>query len=527
MKHALWALSLPVLAPATLLSPIKESTAETLSRRDFNRTEYRALPQCVANCVDSVTTSNDCKPSDTTCFCTRGNITATYTACIQSSCMMPADQLEGARYQAHTCNYPYRTRQPLHRGVLWTTFAVATLFFALRMFSRMPALQGSGFSWDDHVMIFTYGMAVVVAVATELTLVNGSGLDEWRLTPEQISRYMLVYGRPIESPHPSASRAGSSLRFSSFPSLRSTSCVPVSSTWNYIQGEKGICINLPALTYSYGAVSVSYDVLIFFLPIHSLLKLNITWQKKVGVCAVFLVGFVVTIIAIVRLQYLVRFHTKQNATWVYQTISMWSIIEINFSIVATCMPATAGLLQRLWRWSHGESLSTSTGYVAKQSQIPPTTADDTLIGSHDEKSPKSDLESGNSRTDLADCETALAQGEVDGRVQREMGGPGTVTETHNPSSAAEVLSRHHPDSSSGATALVHQSHIHGGNGGQNIQISHEPPSQPAEAELQYRDDRDVLHRVVLRDVPEGRMPGIRSRERRKTRRDLTGLRAEV
>lgn len=109
-----------------------------------------------------------------------------------------------------------------------------------------------------------------------------------------------------------------------------------------------------------------------------------------------------------------------------------------------------------------------------------------------------------------------------------MGGPGTVTETHSPWSAAEVLSRHHPGSTtSGTTALVHQSHIHGGDGGQNIQISHEPPSQPAEAELQYRDDRDVLHKVVVTDVPEGRMPGFRSRERRKTRRDLTGLRAEV
>lgn len=40
--------------------------------------------------------------------------------------------------------------------------------------------------------------------------------------------------------------------------------------------------------------------------IHSLLKLNITWQRKVGVCAVFLVGFLVTIIAVVRLQYLIR-----------------------------------------------------------------------------------------------------------------------------------------------------------------------------------------------------------------------------
>lgn len=56
----------------------------------------------------------------------------------------------------------------------------------------MPNLGGSGYSWDDYIMIFTYVMDIMVVIATELTLANGSGLDEWRLTPREISRYMLV-----------------------------------------------------------------------------------------------------------------------------------------------------------------------------------------------------------------------------------------------------------------------------------------------------------------------------------------------
>lgn len=203
---------------------------------------------------------------------------------------------------------------------------------------------------------------------------------------------------------------------------------------------------------------------------------------------------------------------------------MWSIIEINFSIVATCMvrpsaisnplplltslqPATAGLLQRLWRCSHGQSLSTATGYVAKQSPL--TTDGTTLNGSHDEQTLNANLESGASYTDLANCEAALAQGEVDGRIRGDFEGPGKISEAYNddPTSAAETLERHHPDGSAPASALVHQSHINGGEG-EKIQISHEPPRQPARAELQYRDDRDVLHHVTVRDIPEGRMPGI-------------------
>lgn len=60
----------------------------------------------------------------------------------------------------------------------------------------MPSLQGSGYSWDDYVIIFIYGMATVMVVATELTLANGSGLNEWRLTTKQISRYFLVSQTP-------------------------------------------------------------------------------------------------------------------------------------------------------------------------------------------------------------------------------------------------------------------------------------------------------------------------------------------
>lgn len=46
------------------------------------------------------------------------------------------------------------------------------------------------------------------------------------------------------------------------------------------------------------------------LQIHSLRKLDIPWQKKAGVCSVFVMGFVVTVTSVVRLQYLVRLGFK-------------------------------------------------------------------------------------------------------------------------------------------------------------------------------------------------------------------------
>lgn len=119
-------------------------------------------------------------------------------------------------------------------------------------------------------------------------------------------------------------------------------------------------------------------------------------------------------------------------------------------------------------------------------------------------------------------------------MRKDFEGAGKVREAYHdedPTSAAEMLERHHPDGSAPASALVHHSQVSGGEG-EKVQISHEPPTQPAEVELQYRDDRDVLHHVTVRDVPEGRMPGMSASKadgkgkltlRDRVRSSLTGL----
>lgn len=55
----------------------------------------------------------------------------------------------------------------------------------------MPALSGSGYSWDDQVVFFSYALTVMIAIATEFTLKNGSALDEYTLTAHQIKEYMI------------------------------------------------------------------------------------------------------------------------------------------------------------------------------------------------------------------------------------------------------------------------------------------------------------------------------------------------
>ena len=139
----------------------------------FNQTAYDALPSCGRQCVDAASSANDCDPTSGSCFCSNGNVTAAFKTCLQTGCKLPLDMLAAQRYQADVCDYPIRSKQSLHRSVTWSMFVLATIFTAFRILARLPALQGTGYSWDDHVVLFSYLLVLLSDVATEVTIHYG------------------------------------------------------------------------------------------------------------------------------------------------------------------------------------------------------------------------------------------------------------------------------------------------------------------------------------------------------------------
>lgn len=77
-------------------------------------------------------------------------------------------------------------------------------------------------------------------------------------------------------------------------------CTPVAYSWHYWDGlHMRRCANRAAQLYALGAINICYDVVVFVLPLHNFLKLNISWQRKTGVLTIFMVGMLVTICSIV------------------------------------------------------------------------------------------------------------------------------------------------------------------------------------------------------------------------------------
>ena len=95
-------------------------------------------------------------------------------------------------------------------------------------------------------------------------------------------------------------------------------CRPLSYAWHHWDGEHtGTCNNINAQGWTSAAFNVILDVIVIALPLPLLAKLQLNKRKKFLVILMFSVGFVVTIISILRLQVLVQFGNTTNFTCTY------------------------------------------------------------------------------------------------------------------------------------------------------------------------------------------------------------------
>ncbi|KAF7189497.1 Satratoxin biosynthesis SC1 cluster protein 4 [Pseudocercospora fuligena] len=496
-----------------------------LQARALNETQLNELPQCAGQCLQEIAVRYGCA-FEPDCFCNNGNITASIKACVGSNCTT-SEGLAAQKFEADTCNMPVRDRGGLSRRLCWAMFTIATLFVFGRFLSRMRSLGGSGFWFDDYAVAICYALLVPTDVSCEIEIQNGLGMDMFRLSVGQIVEIMrwfyigeLFYNIIVMLTKVSlillylriwtADSASSAFRVTCWiliGILLSTAtagifgiifqCTPINYAWLSVTGTvQGHCIALEPFTYTYGALNISYDVVVFFLPIHSLLKLRVPWPKKLGLCSVFLVGFLVTICSIIRLQYLVRLSETENISCNFQYIGMWSLVEANFSIVCCCMPAMAGLAQRIW--SKSSNFSSSHGSRSKDTQQIGAGPDQSISGS-----PRSD-------SDPTYVETALEKGHQDRLTQQE-DGPHKLAVSHHEEeqTAIEVLDRERTDDRP-TSALLFRQRAGGGRQSHYVEIAHEPPAEASIIKLSYRDQHDILHEVEIIDRPQRRATDSRS-----------------
>jgi hypothetical protein len=139
-------------------------------------------------------------------------------------------------------------------------------------------------------------------------------------------------------------------------------CRPVHYFWQQWDGEhEGKCINFRLGTYIGSGINIGLDLVVFFLPVPRLMKLQVTdKRRKVGVVLTFLVGLFVTACSVVRLQYLTQIGNYSNATYHYNDIGIWSGIEGDVGVICACMPSIAGPIMYFFRNKVSSKLTSSS-----------------------------------------------------------------------------------------------------------------------------------------------------------------------
>lgn len=204
---------------------------------------------------------------------------------------------------------------------------------------------------------------------------NGLGRDIWTLTPQQITNVLKYYflGEIFYVVALGVSKIsilffylrvfpskgfrtltftvmGLSIAYTiAFFFATTFQCLPISLAWTQWDGlHEGGCNDIHLQGWIAAAINIFLDATVMILPLKHLANLNMSMKKKLMVMSMFSVGIFVIVVSAIRLYSLIHFANTENITWNYVEAGMWSLIEIDVSIVCGCMPALRMLVAKAW-----------------------------------------------------------------------------------------------------------------------------------------------------------------------------------
>jgi hypothetical protein len=178
-------------------------------------------------------------------------------------------------------------------------------------------------------------------------------------------------------------------------------CVPVQlfwlRCWLTIPGPPPVSLEGHCLSATIHVVvplffDLASEIAILILPVIGLWNLQLAFKKKVGLFFAFSLGIFVTAISIIRLAYAFPVNIGLDMPWDDVNIFLWTVIQVSFGIVGSCVPAMAPLF---WifkkrtggtaygthrsgtKFSHGGTQQDASRKLADKAGFPETVMDET------------------------------------------------------------------------------------------------------------------------------------------------------
>ncbi|XP_014554529.1 hypothetical protein COCVIDRAFT_104854 [Bipolaris victoriae FI3] len=328
--------------------------------------QLATLPVCAQTCIASSFANSICDPlKDMSCRCNNRTQQLIAIDCFSTSCTA-RETLTTLNVTTVMCDVPVRDRSGQYRIVNTVLFTLSTVAILGRFYSHyaLGRLQ----LLDDGNMALILVINTLMFTLTTIMSLSGLGQDMWKVSFKDIRLTLLSFW--ISVPFYGIEFGLGKIAFglfylrifndrhfrklvwfaivftllytTAFAFLGIFICSPVSYFWWQwdLGGEhKGKCLNNNTIGFVTASFSIFTDLIMLGLPIPQIWALHLSTKKKVGVLFMFSIGFLVTLVSIIRLHALVNFAKSTNITYDFLDTQLWSMIELYVGIICVCMPS--------------------------------------------------------------------------------------------------------------------------------------------------------------------------------------------
>ncbi|KAK6222636.1 hypothetical protein LQW54_000816 [Pestalotiopsis sp. IQ-011] len=311
-------------------------------------------PTCGLKCIATLTLQSTCSPTNVTCICTNQDLVGAITSCVVSNCSV-VDQLATTKYSKDTCGVEPvdRTAQVVIVPMIFGAFAL--LAYGVRVISRCHLGHGnwSMGDWAITAAVLYFWDEIVYFPSTALTKIS------------ILLFYLEVFKRSIAGVQPAIYTliVLNILYAVIFDLVSIFQCTPVQGAWLFWDHQhKVTCRNINAQGWAAAGVNIVLDLAMVILPLPELWHLSLSNNKKVQVMLMFSLGFLVTIVSILRLHSLVAFGSTQNLTQDYVIVGIWTTVEVPVGVICACLPAVRAVLKVYWPTIFGSTRPSRSDY---------------------------------------------------------------------------------------------------------------------------------------------------------------------
>lgn len=331
------------------------------------------------------------------------------------------------------------------------TFGVlSTVFTLLRVYTRANLLRMM--CADDWAIIFAQFISIVVSVLTIIETRFALGRHMWSIPAEDVVMqikilygvilgynfglnvvkisFLLFYLRIFQN----TILRGISKWFLIYVGiwtvvqiiLLAITCMPIIFIAPSMEGK---CIDTYPVWMVSSVMSTVTDVVIFALPLHTVIKLKLRPKQKIVTVLMFCLGFFTCIISVLRILTLSASVNASDPTWDNVGTGCWSIVELNCAILCSNFPTLRPLVVKyfpsLGLSSAGASSRTYGRYGPDGEYIRQKSTNGTVVGGKERphagftKIEETNLEGSESRGDSTEhlksvattCYTGLKDGD--------------------------------------------------------------------------------------------------------------------